>query len=172
MQNIKIIHKLSIGIKQLHYYGIVHRDLKFENVLMDYQDNEHFYTKIIDFGLSQVITPLSKTKETYGSLIFCSPEILLSIPYNVKVDVWSLGIMAYYLEYTYFPFGIKGNERDQETSNKIIMNELKFPKKIDSNNDQREFAAGVVLLNVIKICLTKDINQRPFIDQIEQGLAV
>ena len=168
----KIIHQLSIGIKQLHYYGIVHRDLKFENVLMDYQDNEHFDTKIIDFGLSQVITPLSKTKETYGSLIFCSPEILLSIPYNVKVDVWSLGIMAYYLEYTYFPFGIKGNERDQETSNKIIMNELKFPKKIDSNNDQREFAAGVVLLNVIKICLTKDINQRPFIDQIEQGLAV
>ena len=49
---------------------------------------------------------------------------------------------------------------------------MKFPKKIDSNNDQREFAAGVVLLNVIKICLTKDINQRPFIDQIEQGLAV
>ena len=168
----KIIHQLSLGIKQLHYYGIIHRDLKLENVLMDYEDNEHFTTKIIDFGLSQVITPLSKTKETYDSLIFCFPEILLSIPHNAKVDVWSLGVMAYYLEYTFFPFGIKGNESDQETSNKIIMNELKIPKKIDANNDQREFAASVVLLNVIKLSLIKDINQRSCIDQIEQGLVV
>lgn len=168
----KIIHQLSIGIKTLHYYGIVHRDLKLENVLMDYIDNNNFNAKIIDFGLSQVITPLAKTKETYGSLIFCSPEILLNIPYNVKVDIWSLGVIAYYLEYTYFPFGIKGNERDQETSNKIIMNDLKFPKKIDANNDQREYDASVVLLNVIKICLTKDINQRPSIDQIEKALSM
>lgn len=83
--------------------------------------------------------------------------------------------MAYYLEYTFFPFGIKGNESDQETSNKIIMNELKIPKKIDANNannDQREFAASVVLLNVIKLSLIKDINQRSCIDQIEQGLVV
>ena len=94
-----------MGIKQLHYYGIIHRDLKLENVLMDYEDNEHFTTKIIDFGLSQVITPLSKTKETYGSLIFCFPEILLSIPHKAKVDVWSLGVMAYYLEYTFFHLG-------------------------------------------------------------------
>ena len=105
-------------------------------------------------------------------MIFCFPEILLSIPHNAKVDVWSLGVMAYYLEYTFFPFGIKGNESDQETSNKIIMNELKIPKKIDANNDQREFAASVVLLNVIKLRLIKDINQRSCIDQIEQGLVV
>ena len=168
----KIIHQLSIGIKTLHYYGIVHRDLKLENVLMDYTDNNNFNAKIIYFGLSQLITPLSKTKETYGSLIFCSPEILLNIPYNVKVDIWSLGVIAYYLEYTYFPFGIKGNERCQETSNKIIMNDLKFPKKIDANNDQRELDASIVLLNVIKICLTKDINQRPSIDQIEKALSM
>lgn len=52
------------------------------------------------------------------------------------------------------------------------MNELKIPKKIDANNDQREFAASVVLLNVIKLSLIKDINQRSCIDQIEQGLVV
>ena len=61
---------------------------------------------------------------------------------------------------------------DEETANKIIMNDLKFPKKIDANNDQRELDASIVLLNVIKICLTKDINQRPSIDQIEKALSM
>ena len=167
----KIIFQLAKGIKELHHFGIIHRDLKLENVLMDYKDNNNFTAKIIDFGLSQVITPLSKTKETYGSLIFCSPEILLNIPYNLKVDIWSLGVIAYYLEYTYFPFNIKGNERDQETSNKIIMNELKFPRKVDSNNDKNEIQASIAMLSVIKQCLTKDINQRPSIDQIEYFLS-
>lgn len=169
----KIIFQISKGIKDLHHFGIIHRDLKFENILMDYKDkdNNNFNAKIIDFGLSQVITPLSKTKETYGSLVYCSPEILLNIPYNFKVDIWSLGVIAYYLEYGYYPFNIKGNERDQETSNKIIMNELRIPRKPDVESDKNEMQASIVLLSVIKQCLTKDINQRPTIDQVEYFLS-
>jgi MAP/microtubule affinity-regulating kinase len=156
----EIIMQVTSGVAVLHSYGIVHRDLKLENILMDYLDMQTFTAKIIDFGLSQVITPLSKTKETYGTLIYCSPEILLNVPYNYKVDVWSLGVISYYLEYTFMPFGIRGKEAEQEISNKIIMSELKFPRKVDSRNDQNEIKANKQITMVIKRCLTRDINQR------------
>ena len=165
----KITHQLVLGLKELHSYGIIHRDIKLDNVLIDYEDEETFTTKIIDFGLSKVITPLSRTNETYGSLLFCSPEILLSIPYNIKTDIWSLGVIAFFLEYTVFPFDIKGNEVETETSNKIIMNDLKIPKNIaiinKKNND--ELVATGIMEKVIKMCLIKDINQRPDINKID-----
>ena len=143
--------------------------MKLENVLIDYEDEEIFTTKIIDFGLSKVLTPLSRTNETYGSLLFCSPEILLSIPYNLKTDIWSLGVIAFFLEYTVFPFDIKGNEVETETSNKIIMNDLKIPKNIVEINKRKkdELEATEIMERVIKMCLIKDINQRPDINKID-----
>ena len=165
----KITHQLVLGLKELHNYGIIHRDMKLDNVLINYEDEDNFTAKIIDFGLSKVITPLSRTNETFGSLLFCSPEILLSIPYNVKTDIWSLGVIAFFLEYTVFPFDIRGNEAEMETSNKIIINDLKIPKNIidvnKKNND--ELVAGSVMERVIKMCLIKDINQRPDINKID-----
>ena len=165
----KITHQLVLGLKELHNYGIIHRDMKLDNVLINYEDEDNFTAKIIDFGLSKVITPLSRTNETFGSLLFCSPEILLSIPYNVKTDIWSLGVIAFFLEYTVFPFDIRGNEAEIETSNKIIINDLKIPKNIidvnKKNND--ELVAGSVMERVIKMCLIKDINQRPDINKID-----
>ena len=162
----KIIYQVVKGLSELHSYGIVHRDMKLENILMDYKDVTTFTAKVIDFGLSQVITPLSKTKETYGTLIYCSPEILLNVPYNYKVDVWSLGIIAYYLEYTFMPFNVRGRENEQDISNKIIANELKFPKKVDSTNNPEEIQANKMIMTMIRQCLTKDINQRPTSEQL------
>jgi serine/threonine protein kinase len=156
----EIVMQIANGLSALHSYGIVHRDLKLENILMDYKDMQTFTAKVIDFGLSQVITPLSKTKETYGTLIYCSPEILLNVPYNYKVDVWSLGVISFYLEYTFMPFGIRGKEAEQEISSKIIMGDLKFPRKVDSRNDQNEIRANKLMMMIIKRCLSKDINQR------------
>lgn len=68
-----------------------------------------------------------------------------------------------------FPFDIKGNEVETETSNKIIMNDLKIPKNIAAinkkNND--ELVATGIMEKVIKMCLIKDINQRPDINKID-----
>lgn len=162
----EITRQMVNGIRYLHQYGIVHRDLKLENILMDCKDQNTFQVKVIDFGLSQVITPLAKTKETYGTLVYCSPEILLNLPYNCKVDVWSMGIIAYYLEYTIMPFKIKGREKEQQISNMIIMNELEIPKKIDKAGNEEEIKANAIMMSVIKNCLCKDINQRLSSEQI------
>ena len=49
------------------------------------------------------------------------------MPYNSKVDVWSLGIIIFYLLFALMPFEIKENENDRAISQKIIKNKLQFP---------------------------------------------
>ena len=169
----KIALHVSKGLKELHKYGIIHRDIKLENIVMNVNDKGEFTAKVIDFGLSTVITPLSRTKEPYGTLIYCSPEIMLNIPYNAKVDVWSLGIIVFYLLFTFMPFGIKGNENEQEISKKIIVNNLSFPKIIPDNVcNEKEMKVYKVLMKVIMRMLYKDIESRWYMEDVEHNLSV
>ena len=159
----KIAEQTIYGVKELHDYGIVHRDLKLENILIDYSnDINNFTVKLIDFGLSVVLTPKQRTNENYGTFIYSSPEVLLNLPYNHKIDCWSLGIIFFYLEYTFLPFSITGteNENEQGIANKIVTNELKLPKKIEALKDEEEQNAKKIMIKIITECLNKNLKNR------------
>ena len=156
----KIAEQIIYGVKELHDYGIIHRDLKLENILIDDSNGNDFKIKIIDFGLSVVLTSKARTNENYGTFIYSSPEVLLSIPYNNKIDCWSIGIIFFYLEYTFLPFNIMGTEKENEQgiANKIVVNELKLPKKKDISND--DDISKQIMAKIIMECLNKNLNQR------------
>lgn len=164
----KIVEQMFSAIKELHSYGIIHRDLKLDNILLNIKGKGNFEIKLIDFGLSQVLTPYAKAKESYGTLHYCSPEILLRLPYDYRVDVWSAGIIAYYLEFNYMPFEIKGTENPQRVCNMVVMNHLIIPnKKYDDDKDKSiEMKAGELMKKVISNCLCKNITQRPTSEKI------
>ena len=64
----QLIRKLAKCLKYLHSYGIVHRDLKPENIMMtSKEDNADFL--ILDFGLSIILGPGEKTRESVGTLV-------------------------------------------------------------------------------------------------------
>jgi len=65
-----------MGVKYLHGFGIVHRDLKLENIMMSDQ-TENAMPKIVDFGLAKIIGPSNTASEPFGTLGYVAPEVLL-----------------------------------------------------------------------------------------------
>lgn len=71
----RIIHELLQGVSYLHERGIVHRDLKLENIIMS-DDTDSAVPVIVDFGLSKIFQPRGKATDPFGTLGYCAPEVL------------------------------------------------------------------------------------------------
>lgn len=142
---LKITKQLLEGAYFLHKYGIIHRDIKTTNIMVQinsplkksvisasmgvndfekiHEDMSDVTLKIIDFGLSKIMGENEMTNEPYGSLSYKAPELILHKYYNFKVDVWSIGITIYYIVYKVLPFE-EGNRED--IKNAIINRPVPF----------------------------------------------
>lgn len=116
-----IFGQLCLAVAYLHEVGIVHRDLKLENVLLD----EHCRVKLGDFGFTREYDPNTLMETFCGTTGYASPEMLQRKKYQgPEVDVWSLGIIFYCLLTGTLPF-----DDDDETvmRAKIIQGDFEDP---------------------------------------------
>lgn len=81
------------AFEYLHNRGIIYRDLKPENLLLDKQG----YIKMVDFGFSKHIDSGRKTWTFCGTPEYVAPEIILNKGHDRSVDFWSLGVLMYEL---------------------------------------------------------------------------
>ena len=146
-----IIIQIAKGIKYLHQYGIVHKDIKHNNIMIT---KESKIIKIIDLGISKILAPNESITEGSGTLIYAAPEILTRSPYNKEIDIWAMGILLYYMLSGIFPFKDKD---DNKLAEKIVNEELIFYDDFWKNR-------SLNVKELIKCCLEKCLEKRIKID--------
>ncbi|CAI5532603.1 unnamed protein product [Closterium sp. Naga37s-1] len=91
----RVVHlalDIAEGLEYLHSRGIVHRDVKSDNMLLD---KHHRVVKIADFGVSRVKSEDSTMHHKTGTYGYMAPEVLKERPYDHKADVYSYGILLW-----------------------------------------------------------------------------
>ena len=113
-------------MQHCHSEGIIHRDLKLENVLL--VNKEEYKVKVADFGISGMADALNPDIDI-GTLRYMSPEVLSHKEKNntTVVDVWACGIMLYGMVFGKLPFA---EQTTSATTQAIIQSKYSFPKHV------------------------------------------
>ncbi len=95
---LRIMAALCESLGEAHELGVVHRDLRPGNVLVEQRAGHRDVVKVVDFGLAKLLSAnpqLSPVGETVGSIEFSSPEQLQRHPIDGRTDLYALGILGY-----------------------------------------------------------------------------
>lgn len=97
------LRDVALALDYAHHHGIVHRDVKAENILLDRASGRAVVT---DFGIARVAeaTPLTATGQVLGTVFYVSPEQVSGDPVDARSDVYSLGVVGYFALSGRFPF--------------------------------------------------------------------
>ena len=147
----RIIRIIAQGVEYLNQFGIVHRDLKPENIVFGIEDDIKSI-KIIDLGVAITLPFGQQSSDAIGTLAFISPEMYTHNPYSYKVDVWSIGILLYWLTSGgILPFDDENDEHIM--GKKVVFMHQEYPDKYFGDKSKS-------LFNLIDKTLEKNPEKR------------
>lgn len=140
-----VLLDLAVGLKQLHHHGVIHRDLKPQNVLTTPSGS-----KITDFGFGRLVHNATETVtfRDKGTAAYKAPEQWLNAPSTIQTDLYALGCIGYALLTGEPPF----TAADPSDLRNQHLNVI--PDPVQSVSDQR---TSVLLTRM----LSKDVRARP-----------
>ena len=144
------------------------KDKNNSNIDLNQLQINNYGIKLIDFGCSKIFTRTKKNfSDIIGTLVYSSPEVLYG-EYNKLCDIWSCGVIMYYLLSGYFPFE---GETEEEIKSKIYESKYNFDEKYFNNiSEEGKDLISKCLKNEPKqrITIEEALNHK-FFDEIKVG---
>ncbi|CAI2373779.1 unnamed protein product [Moneuplotes crassus] len=135
-----ILQQMTSTIEYLHSIHICHRDIKLDNIMVN---TDTFDIKLIDFGFSTNFSELDHLNCKCGTPYYVAPEVLKG-SYGKECDMWSIGIMTYYMLTGEPPFH---SDSDSKLFDSIIKDEVMYPTKVWYNisSEARDFIEKLLI---------------------------
>lgn len=142
------ITQIVVGIGKLHERGIIHRDLKLENLLLD----KNGYIKIIDFGLAKMLQEDEETKTYCGTLEYFAPEMIKRTGHDKAVDWWAIGVLIFEMVFGVTPF--------YNRNRNVLISKIKHSRIVFPNKQTYNLNYSNELVSIILKLLDKDKDRR------------
>ena len=141
----ELLKQLNNTFKYLYKNNLIHRDIKPSNILLSIDKVNKIKFKLSDYGTCIDLNTKNLTNTRAGTPLTMAPEILKGESFSNKCDIWSLGIVIYYMLFRNYPYN--GNGEYQ------IIKDIESNKKLTLTNDND-------LNNLILRMLTPNIDKR------------
>ncbi|CAF1344937.1 unnamed protein product [Rotaria magnacalcarata] len=157
------IAQVAMVLDYLHRKGIIYRDVKMENILLD----EYGNIKIIDFGLSKWLSLGQKTSTICGTLQYIAPEVLSVRPYDHRVDWWSLGILMYACLFGEYP--VAATKDHVTMANKVLNHSFNLPSMaLDNKIQVKELLLKLLEKNPNqRLCSLDELRETSLMSQLD-----
>ncbi|KAL7473881.1 hypothetical protein ACHAXS_014375 [Conticribra weissflogii] len=166
-QAVVLVRQLTSAIAHMHKNGIVHRDIKFENIMFESKDDPRAKIKVLDFGLSKKFMPgMSQIMtEGVGTVYTMAPQVFQGL-YTSKADCWSIGVIAFILLCQEKPF--KGKNRAQVVRN-ITKCRFNFnaPGWANVSSEAKKFVSALIVLNPSQRLTAENALKHPWLKKEE-----
>lgn len=155
------IAELLTALESLHELNVIYRDVKPENILLDYQG----HIALCDFGLCKLnMSNDDKTNTFCGTPEYLAPELLLNQGYTRSVDWWTLGTLLYEMLTGLPPF----YDDDVPTMyKKILQNTLRFPTFLEGTDAQDLLIKLLQKDPSLRLDEASEIKSHPFFKDID-----
>jgi serine/threonine-protein kinase len=168
---LRILDQVADALGEAHAKGIVHRDMKPENIMVEERDGEDF-VKVLDFGIAKIKSgdggkdapALTAIGQTVGTLEFMSPEQLRGKPLDGRSDIYALGMVSYEMLTGELPFN------KSKSTTEIIQFHLQEPPPPPSSLKPEAGIPEVVDELVQKMCAKSRDDRHTTTDELRQHI--